>query len=101
MTDGIFTWNCLRWGKYLADGTIPHPGDDVLNHGFACYNLYETHDGRIMALGALEPQFWSAFCEAVSIQNGTGPTMLNRDPIRRRCKKILQLFSNKKPRLNG
>ena len=64
MTDGALLWNCLRWGRYLADGIIPQPGDDFLNHGFACYNLYETKDGRCMSLGALEPQFWRAFCEA-------------------------------------
>jgi crotonobetainyl-CoA:carnitine CoA-transferase CaiB-like acyl-CoA transferase len=65
MVDGALTWNCLRWGKYLADGQTPRPGDDILNHGFACYNLYETSDGRYMALGALEPQFWQIFCESV------------------------------------
>jgi crotonobetainyl-CoA:carnitine CoA-transferase CaiB-like acyl-CoA transferase len=65
MTDGAFTWNCLRWGQFLADGRVPSPGDDFLNHGFACYNIYETRDGRYMTLGALEPQFWKAFCEAV------------------------------------
>lgn len=65
MLDGSLLWNCLRWGKYLADGQIPRPGDDVLNHGFACYNLYETKDGRYMSLGALEPQFWRIFCTAL------------------------------------
>ena len=29
----------------------------------ACYTLYETADGRWLALGALEPKFWRAFCE--------------------------------------
>jgi crotonobetainyl-CoA:carnitine CoA-transferase CaiB-like acyl-CoA transferase len=66
MLDGSFLWNCLRWGKYLADGQTPQPADDMLNHGFACYNLYETKDGRFMSLGALEPQFWQAFCAAVA-----------------------------------
>ena len=28
----------------------------------ACYNLYETADGEWLALGALEPKFWSGFC---------------------------------------
>ncbi len=65
MTDGAFTWNCLRWGQYIADGKVPSPGDDFLNHGFACYNIYETRDDRFMSLGALEPQFWKAFCQAV------------------------------------
>jgi crotonobetainyl-CoA:carnitine CoA-transferase CaiB-like acyl-CoA transferase len=65
MADGAFTWHSLRWGKYIADGELPRPGDDMLNHGFACYNLYETRDRRYMSLGALEPQFWRGFCEAV------------------------------------
>ena len=65
MTDGAMAWNCLRWGSYLADQRVPSPGDDFLNHGFACYNVYETRDGRHMSLGALEPQFWKIFCEVV------------------------------------
>lgn len=65
MTDGATTWNCLRWGKFLGDGATPGPGDDFLNHGYACYNIYRTRDGRFMSLGALEPQFWKAFCQAV------------------------------------
>ncbi len=64
MLDGTMLWNCLRWGKYEADGQLPRPGDDILNHGFACYNLYRTKDGRYMSLGAIEPQFWEAFCTA-------------------------------------
>jgi crotonobetainyl-CoA:carnitine CoA-transferase CaiB-like acyl-CoA transferase len=70
MTDGAMTWNCLRWGKFLGDGKSPAPGDDMLNHGFACYNIYETRDGRFMSLGALEPQFWKAFCLAVGRTDG-------------------------------
>ncbi|MEJ5300675.1 MAG: CaiB/BaiF CoA-transferase family protein [Thermodesulforhabdaceae bacterium] len=65
MTDGLLLFHALRWGKFLADGKIPRPGDDMLNHGLACYNIYPTRDGRYMSLGALEPQFWKAFCQAV------------------------------------
>lgn len=64
MTDGSFAWNCLRLGKFAADGLVPAAGDDMLNHGLACYNVYETKDGRHMGLGALEPQFWKSFCRA-------------------------------------
>jgi crotonobetainyl-CoA:carnitine CoA-transferase CaiB-like acyl-CoA transferase len=28
----------------------------------ACYNIYKTADDRYLALGALEPKFWEAFC---------------------------------------
>jgi crotonobetainyl-CoA:carnitine CoA-transferase CaiB-like acyl-CoA transferase len=28
-----------------------------------CYRVYRTKDGRAVALGALEPQFWETFCD--------------------------------------
>jgi crotonobetainyl-CoA:carnitine CoA-transferase CaiB-like acyl-CoA transferase len=62
-SDAATTWNCMRWGQHIAGGAAPSPGDDFPR--YACYSVYETRDGRFMALGALEPQFWSAFCEAV------------------------------------
>jgi crotonobetainyl-CoA:carnitine CoA-transferase CaiB-like acyl-CoA transferase len=36
-----------------------------LNGRFPCYRLYRAGDGRWMALAALEPKFWKAFCELV------------------------------------
>jgi alpha-methylacyl-CoA racemase len=35
-----------------------------LSGAFPCYNLYETADGRVLALAALEPHFWRRFCVA-------------------------------------
>jgi crotonobetainyl-CoA:carnitine CoA-transferase CaiB-like acyl-CoA transferase len=36
----------------------------VLTGRFACYNVYETADGRYLAVGALEPKFWANLCNA-------------------------------------
>jgi len=80
MADGALTWHCLRWGKFLADGIIPSPGDDMLNHGLACYNLYATFDGRFMSLGALEPQFWKLFCETVGHPEWIQPDYFDPGP---------------------
>lgn len=41
------------------------PGETLLTGLFACYNVYETADGRHVALGALEQKFWDRFCETV------------------------------------
>jgi crotonobetainyl-CoA:carnitine CoA-transferase CaiB-like acyl-CoA transferase len=96
MADGALSWNCLRWGKFLADGISPRPGDDLLNHGFACYNLYETRDGRTMALGALEPQFWRAFCEAVAHPEWDQPNYFEPGPHQSILEKqIAELFKQK------
>lgn len=39
-------------------------GHDTLSGGLPCYGTYETADGRHLAVGALEPKFWQAFCAA-------------------------------------
>jgi crotonobetainyl-CoA:carnitine CoA-transferase CaiB-like acyl-CoA transferase len=38
--------------------------------GIAPYSTYATRDGKSVALGALEPKFWSRFCEAAGITMG-------------------------------
>lgn len=80
MTDGALTWNSLRWGQFIADGRVPSPGDDFLNHGCACYNVYETKDGRYMSLGALEPQFWKAFCQVAGHPEWDQPSYFDPGP---------------------
>lgn len=38
----------------------------ILAGRLACYRTYKTADGRYVALGALEPKFWQAFCYAAN-----------------------------------
>ena len=44
-------------------GRRPGAGEELLNGGLPCYNLYTTQDGRHLAVGALEFKFWKAACE--------------------------------------
>jgi len=48
-------------------GHAPQGGETLLTGGTACYRVYETADGRHLAVGALEPKFWEAFCEAAGL----------------------------------
>lgn len=96
MADGALTWNCLRWGQYLADGTLPTTGDGFLNLGFACYNLYQTRDNRYMSLGALEPQFWQLFCETVGRPEWNQPSYFEPGPHQDQLQKqVAALFQEK------
>ncbi len=69
MLDGAVSWLNMFAGKYFVDGENPVPGSTMLNGGIPCYNVYRTKDRRYMALGALEPRFWTAFCHAVERQD--------------------------------
>ena len=72
MLDGSFSWLSVMVGKTLADAEDPKPGDSFLTGRYACYRIYETKDGRHMGLGALEPQFWEAFCRSVNREDLVG-----------------------------
>ncbi|MGJ3231065.1 MAG: CaiB/BaiF CoA transferase family protein [Oceanicaulis sp.] len=46
-------------------GRSPEPEADVLTGLLPCYGFYATKDGGQIAMGALEPKFWRAFCALV------------------------------------
>ncbi len=41
----------------------PRRSDFLLSHRYACYNTYETSDGRAIAIGAVERRFWEEICK--------------------------------------
>jgi alpha-methylacyl-CoA racemase len=45
-------------------GESAQPDSTYLNGGAAWYRIYATCDARHVVLGAVEPKFWRAFCEA-------------------------------------
>lgn len=63
--DAAIHSNLVGWA--VEAGGQRRLGDRLpLTGALPCYNLYETADGRRLALGALEPHFWKRFCEAVN-----------------------------------
>jgi crotonobetainyl-CoA:carnitine CoA-transferase CaiB-like acyl-CoA transferase len=65
MTEGALALLALPLGIAWGRGTPVARGAELLSGGAACYGIYRTRDGRSVALGALEPKFFAAFCEAV------------------------------------
>jgi crotonobetainyl-CoA:carnitine CoA-transferase CaiB-like acyl-CoA transferase len=63
--DGALSWASTIIGGAHAAGKPIERGKMQLNGGMACYNVYETRDGKFITLGAIEPHFWAAFCKAV------------------------------------
>ncbi len=49
----------------------PEREHDELWGTHACYRTYECADGRRVAVGALEPQFWKAICETLEFPEFT------------------------------
>jgi crotonobetainyl-CoA:carnitine CoA-transferase CaiB-like acyl-CoA transferase len=64
LTDAVVSFSQALAPEALSGGD-PRPGETALTGAYPWYDVYEAADGRYVTLGALEPQFWRAFCEAV------------------------------------
>jgi len=67
MLDGVVSWLTIHAGTFLATGEEPVRGTMPLSGGYACYRVYRCADDRWLTVGALEPQFWRALCEALEV----------------------------------
>ena len=68
MTDGSLAFLHMHLGARLAQGDEGRPlsrGSETLNGGYPCYGAYPCQDGKWLAVGSLEPKFFSALCEAL------------------------------------
>ncbi|OAQ53424.1 hypothetical protein HTG_08060 [Natrinema mahii] len=70
MTDVVASFSQAISHEALT-GDDPRPGETVLTGGVPWYDVYETADGRYLTLAALEPKFWTAFCEEVGREDLT------------------------------
>jgi alpha-methylacyl-CoA racemase len=65
MHEAMLYWVMVPAARELVDGGADAV-DELPTFGrHACYNVYRTQDGEHIALGALEPKFWLAFCRAI------------------------------------
>lgn len=64
MTDGCLAFNAMAGVSYLTDGEEPKREETFLNGG-SLYDFYETKDDKYISVGALEPQFFTAFCHVI------------------------------------
>ncbi len=77
MIDGVST--LLTPIKDLADlgAWVEKRSSNLLDGGAPFYRTYRTSDGRFMAVGALEPAFYSAFVEGLGLEETDLPNRFN------------------------
>ena len=63
LSESALPFGLASWVEALSLGTSA--GDGGLTGGSAFYRVYYSQDHQAMALGAIEPKFWSNFCNTV------------------------------------
>ncbi len=66
MQDAALSLTAIHAAPTFAGAPPSRRGEFELSGGRPSYGVYETADGRHLALGAVEPKFWQAFCDAVA-----------------------------------
>ena len=62
MLDGAAAWNVYAAVLQHFSGVAPRRGREQLTGHWPCYAVYETRDGRHLAIGAYEAHFWATLC---------------------------------------
>ena len=56
-----------------------HRQDNLVDGGAPFYGTYETRDGRYVAVGAIEPQFWQALLCVLALDPADMPDQMERE----------------------
>jgi alpha-methylacyl-CoA racemase len=75
IADGSFALMSLYVDEYLATGVEPGPGHYILTGRYACYDVYTCSDGKHVAVGAIEPQFWRNLVGLLGLEQYAGQQM--------------------------
>ena len=67
MTDGMVGFLPAALYFRQLTGQDPQRADALLSHRYACYNTYETADGRFVSIGAVENRFWKRLCDHLGV----------------------------------
>ena len=77
-------------GWWHGTGQVPAAGKTPLGGALPCYGVYETQDGHYLTFGAIEPPFWSTFCEKTE-----RPDLLKSAFVQEHIPQINELFKTR------
>ncbi|MGH3914396.1 MAG: CaiB/BaiF CoA transferase family protein [Pseudonocardiaceae bacterium] len=78
MVDGVSVLAQMCWSLRAAGLWSDRRADNLLDSGAPFYDTYTCADGRFVAVGALEPQFYAALLEGLGLTDEELPAQLDR-----------------------
>ena len=69
MLDGAAVMMAWIYGEHAAGRWLDQRGENEVDGGRPFYEVYETKDGRYLAVGPIEGKFFSALCEAIGLHD--------------------------------
>src|SRR6185369_4307937 len=80
MVDGSAVLMSMIWGlRHLGAFDENHRGTNALDTGAPFYDSYRCADGKEIALGSLEPQFYAELLRLTGLEGEELPAQMDRD----------------------
>lgn len=78
MVDGVSLLSQIAWTMKSVGSLRDERESFLLDGGAPFYRTYETADGRYVAVGAIEPQFYAQLLDGLGLAAGTLPPQMDR-----------------------
>jgi alpha-methylacyl-CoA racemase len=79
MVDGASLLSTMFWGMLAARRWSESRGANALDSGAPWYDVYETKDGKYVAIGSIEPKFYAELLERLGLSPDQLPPQHERD----------------------
>lgn len=89
MFDGVVSWLTIQAARFIANGKSPER-ETWPAGGEPFYSVYQTKDGKYVAVGAAEDKFWRILCEKI----GAKDLLEDRMAKDQRAKEVINRLSN-------
>ncbi|KAM5264856.1 alpha-methylacyl-CoA racemase isoform 1-T1 [Ctenodactylus gundi] len=85
-----FLWKTQKMGLWQEPR-----GQNLLDGGAPFYTTYRTADGKFMAVGAIEPQFYQLLIKGLGLKSDELPNQMSQDHWPEMKKKFADVFAKK------
>ncbi|WP_108637935.1 CaiB/BaiF CoA transferase family protein [Mycobacterium rhizamassiliense] len=95
MVDGVSVLCQMMWTMKGIGSLRDKRESFLLDGGAPFYRCYETSDGKYMAVGAIEPQFFAALCSGLGLAPGDVPDQLDAGSYQQMHDVFAQRFASR------
>jgi alpha-methylacyl-CoA racemase len=95
MVDGVSILAQMQWTMKAVGSLSDERESSLLDGGAPFYGAYETSDGKYVAVGALEPQFFAELLSGLGLTSEDIPNQMDRDAFPQMRKLFTERFASK------
>ncbi|MFB6311467.1 MAG: CaiB/BaiF CoA transferase family protein [Salinirussus sp.] len=98
MTDAALNAMAVHLAEYTGRGGQLQRGNSAMLGAYPANAVYTCADGRLLTVAAIEPKFWNALCEALSLEQFEDDQWPQDDDVRERMFEAFRTRFQQRPR---